>query len=318
MSNNENLRAGEATSISDETIRRCLLGGAHPGEQARFEELLLVDDELDKRVRLAEFELADDYSAGRLSTPEQQLFTSNFLVTEGRGQKVAVSRALRKALSRRTTETDSAQSQSRQSKAGLRLLIPRLFRFDHPVVSMALAFTALALFAGLFWLLMKSPRVTQPAVVKRQAAPSPQREYAHPVGSQSPSPPAESADPQKTAAPGEPSSVASLILQSGGQFDVKQTLGFAEPPGESDIVRLELFLESNAPASYRAELLTSQGQQTTVASELKAVADNQQVKVVWDVPARLLKAGDYQVKLSSPSGGLTTDVRRYYFRVLQY
>lgn len=318
MSNNENFRAGGATSISDETIRRCLLGRAHPGEQARFEELLLVDDEMDKRVRLAEFELADDYCAGRLSTPEQQLFTSNFLVTEERGQKVAVSRALRKALSQRTTETDSAQSQSRQSKAALRLRIPRLFRFDHPVVSMALAFTALALFAGLFWLLMKNPRVRQPVVVKRQATASPERKYAHPAGSQSPSPTAESADPRITSTPGEPSSVASLILQSGRQFDVKQTFRFAEPPAESDTVRLELFVESNAPTSYRAELLTAGGQLTTVASELRAVAENQQVKVVWDVPASLLKAGDYQVRLSGPSGGLKKDVRRYYFRVLQY
>src|SRR5678809_50964 len=66
-----NSGTGDLTPLSDEMIRRCLLGAALPGEQSSFEERLLVDDEFERRVRLAELELADDFSFERLDAEDR-------------------------------------------------------------------------------------------------------------------------------------------------------------------------------------------------------------------------------------------------------
>ena len=67
--------------MTDDAIRRSLLGRADAVEQAKFEALLMLDDAFERRVHRLELELADDFSFGRLSSEEQQLFTTRFLVT---------------------------------------------------------------------------------------------------------------------------------------------------------------------------------------------------------------------------------------------
>lgn len=307
----EHFSAGSSDSISDETIRRCLLGYAHADEQAKFEELLLLDDEMEKRVRLAEFELADDFSFGRLSADERELFTSNFLVTKERGQSLAASLALRKALSRRTAETNAIETQSRQSIAGWRLTNSSLFRYDNPVFSFGLALVALVLFGGLFWLLIKSPHVQPPEVVKHPTAPSPGRESHHPGGPQSPP-----QTPDSVITPAESAPVATLMLGPDPQSDDRHSVHFTTPPMEIDFVRLEFLLEASEAATYQAELLTSEGQQIAVASKLTSVNANQQMKLVWDVQATLLRAANYQVILRLVNGEQAQEVGRYNFTVM--
>src|SRR5262252_5310259 len=81
-------------AYSDETIRQFLLGALSAAELANFEQSLFTDDELSERVRLAELELSDEYAAGRLSGPEQNLFETGFLLTADRQRELNVSRAL--------------------------------------------------------------------------------------------------------------------------------------------------------------------------------------------------------------------------------
>src|ERR1044071_4913749 len=80
--------------FSDEAIRHFLLGSLNTTEQSRFEHSLFVDETLEERVRLAELELSDDYTANRLSRADRDLFRRRFLLTTDREQKVAVSKAL--------------------------------------------------------------------------------------------------------------------------------------------------------------------------------------------------------------------------------
>jgi hypothetical protein len=54
-----------------------------------------------------------------------------------------------------------------------------------------------------------------------------------------------------------------------------------------------------------------------VAPELRASSSNLQAKVVLDVPARLLKVGDYKITLSRTPDGSVKDVGRYYFSALE-
>src|SRR6185369_1665268 len=80
--------------FSDDAVRRFLLGSLSPGEQARFEHSLFVDDALEERVRLAELELSDEYTANRLSRADRDLFRQRFLLTADRERQLRVSQAL--------------------------------------------------------------------------------------------------------------------------------------------------------------------------------------------------------------------------------
>ncbi len=299
---------------SDETIRLFLLGCLRSDERARFEERLLLDDEMERRVRRVEYELTDDYAFDRLRMEEREPFTQNFLVTEERQQKVAVSKALRQELSQQPASTSAAQTR----------ITPRLRAkadlfgfgsFGRPTFSFVLAFVALLIFGGLVWFVMKSPRwKTQPAVTRRQPVPSGTREYAH-APSQTPETKASPASAPTTEMPSS-FLIAAFILPKG-QRDGDEMVRITIPPGANDIVRLELSLESTEAATYRAELFTAEGQSITVAPEVMVSSSNLQAKVVLDVPARLLKVGDYQIKLSRTTGGSVEDVGRYYFRALE-
>src|SRR5438552_16173724 len=93
--NNNQFYEGGPGEFSDETIRRFLLGGLSASEQPLFEQRLFTDDGLDARVRLAEFDLADDYAFERLNASERSLFEEKFLLTSDRRQNLEVSRVLR-------------------------------------------------------------------------------------------------------------------------------------------------------------------------------------------------------------------------------
>ena len=301
---NNNSGTGALTPLSDETIRRCLLGAALPNEQASFEERLLVDDDFEKRVRLVEFELADDYSFERLGAVDRELFANNFLVTEDRDRKVAVSKALRRSLTTAADRSPVTSPTSPASKLWPRLKSPALFFSNYPVARIAIAGFALLLLGVFIWLVWKSPRVQPPELVKRQATPSPGREYAHPPSSQTP--------PTPTTTPITP--VGILVLQFGGQTE-EQQIQFATAPSETDIVRFELVLVSHQIATYQAELLSAAGDRIAGIADVKPVVDNEHAKVVWDVPAQHLKPGDYQIELRRVVEGQTQAAGRYSFRV---
>jgi hypothetical protein len=305
--------------FSDDTIRLFLLGRLSADEQARFEERLLLDDETERRVRRVEYELADDYAFGRLRMEEREPFTQNFLVTEERQRKLAVSQSLRRELSQQPALTNATRIR----------IMPRLRAksdlfgfggFGRPALSIGWAVVALLLFSGLVWFVLKGPRwKTQPAVAKRQPVSSGTREYGH-APSQTPettgSPTAVLQTTERPGAPGSSPLIATFVLPKG-QHDGGEMIRITIPSGANDIVRLELSLESAEAATYRAELFTAEGQPITDAPEVMVTSSNLRAKVVLDVPARLLKVGDYQIKLSRTVGGSVEDVGRYYFRALE-
>jgi hypothetical protein len=85
------------------------------------------------------------------------------------------------------------------------------------------------------------------------------------------------------------------------------------PKGDQDVMRLQLALKPDQTGPYRAELVTIEGSPVFSAEALNP-ADSR-AGIDFDVPARLLKAGDYQVKLSRVDGGSKGSVASYYFRV---
>jgi hypothetical protein len=83
------------SQFSDHTIRHFLLGQLPASEQALFEEQLFINADLEARLRLAEFELADDYAFKRLTESETSAFRERYLLTADRNQKLNVSQTIR-------------------------------------------------------------------------------------------------------------------------------------------------------------------------------------------------------------------------------
>ena len=89
----------------------------------------------------------------------------------------------------------------------------------------------------------------------------------------------------------------------------------ALPKDEQAIVRLQLALTPNRSGTYRAELLTVEGQTVFSAESIRAPKRGS-AQIDFDVPARLLRSGDYQIRLARDNAGMNEDLGRYYFRVL--
>jgi len=86
------------------------------------------------------------------------------------------------------------------------------------------------------------------------------------------------------------------------------------PKGEQDVLRLQLTVKPDQPGVYLVELLTGNGQSVFSAEAINA-ADNGSARIDFDVPARLLKTGNYQVRLGRQNAGAKKILSSYYFRV---
>jgi hypothetical protein len=271
-----------AGAITDHAIRRSLLGRADAVEQAKFEALLMLDDGFERRVHRLELELADDFSFGRLSSEEQQLFKTRFLVTPGRVRKLAVSEALRKVVSSESTNLTRPPRQHWLSSLNF-------FALDRHFASAALGGVALLVFGALFWLSQKAPPVQPPAISKKQSIPSPEKQYAHPVVSP---------DPKENSVKDRPAQqqVSTIALEPESRSGSKQTVQL--PSAGLAGIRLELLIDADGSpgATYEAKLISADGVQVATFSELK-VQPGSQPKVVVDLPRHNLKTGDYLIEL---------------------
>ena len=318
----EQLGKHGSASVSDETIRLFLLGRLNEDERSSFDERLFVDDELEERVRLAECEIVDDYAAERLSAEERELFTEKFMRTAERKQKLAVSQALRTySLSQTAYKKNAAEIESTPPRGKFL----SLFGFNRPALAFAVSFGALVLLVGLVWFITRSARErNEPAIVKHETLPTPSPQIS-PQSTVTPTPDPDSTTsptptPKATPSPVEPSQtplIATAVLMPGALRDGGDMARVTLPKGDRDIVRLQLMLESNEPGTFRAELLTAEGQSIATASKLKASNTNAATQVNFTLPARRLQAGDYQVKLSRETNGQVEGVGRYYFRALK-
>jgi hypothetical protein len=94
------------SSVTNDQLRRLLLGQLGPDERERLEEATLMQDGFAERLREEEFDLVDDYVAGRLAAADRNDFEKNFLITPERSLAVRVARAF--AAQRDVTQADSS------------------------------------------------------------------------------------------------------------------------------------------------------------------------------------------------------------------
>ena len=78
-------------------------------------------------------------------------------------------------------------------------------------------------------------------------------------------------------------------------------------------MQLQLVLKPDQSGPYQAELLTVEGASVFSIDSLKP--NDWGAPIDFNVPAKLLKTGDYLIKLSRDDGGSKESVAAYYFRV---
>jgi hypothetical protein len=289
-------RNGDAAIITDEEIRRSLLGCASSSEQEKFETQLLLDDQFEQQVQRLELELADDFTFGRLTEAERQLFSQNFLVNQKRARDLAVSRALKKAFS--VGQPELPQSSPQGWFANLVKQRP---------LATAIAVIMLVILGAVSWRMLRSRLMSAPLIARQNPAGEPGREYAHPV-----SPPTDTGSGQAVAT--ERRLIATLTLHSDDRAKTKQTLRWSTTAAERDRVRFELLLDGDTNGSYQARLI-GQGGEIAAYYDLKAEGSPPQLS--FTVAPVLVPSGEYHIEVQRRFEGKVIDTRRYSFQSQQ-
>ncbi len=288
--------------FSDDAIRRFLLGALAASQQPLFEQRLIIDDDLDARVSRLEYELADDYAFDRLNPADRKLFERYYLASPDRKYTLLVSSVLRDRF---------AGARTRQRLTiGERLKFRFILR--RPVLRVVFALLILCVLIGTVWLVTKDSRIAKRLLPTRTpSAPGPRapREAAHPSNPTQTPVHREDPSPPQIHEPGAP---ASFVL-SPNRREAATIPVVDLREGKPDVVRLQLVLKTIEVGTYRAELRTDDSQSVFTAEAL--ATDGIAATLVFDVPARVLKTGNYQIELTRVGDGSKEIVASYYFLV---
>jgi hypothetical protein len=294
------LMSTSAQDFSEATIRRFLLAQLSRGEQSAFERALLMTPLLEQRARLVEIALIDDYVLNRLKANDRDVFQKQFLVTTARRRKVEVSSALRQTLAVENLSQSARSSNARNP-------------FVWPTFAWRVAFAIvflMVLFASAL-VVRREPQIVEQIIPKRlrpAAVVTPTPSAAHHPANSSESRDHRDETPQLPAHEAAPQT---MVLLASSSPDTAPSINL--PTGERDIVRLQLRIEDGKPRIFRAELLSIDGQPVFTAESLISNQSDAS-RIDFDVPSRLLKQGEYQVKVKPAGEGSMEELRSYYFR----
>jgi hypothetical protein len=256
--------------------RRYLLGLLGQQEQRQLEERLLSDNEYFEELLMSEDELIDDYLEGALSEPEREKFEHYFLATPERRQKVSFARTLKRYVMVAEVAESPALDASNQAPAFWNRLIPATLHMKQPALRFSLA-ALLIIFLGVSWLVVKN------------------------------------LSPQNRVGQGSNAIVVTLapgMVRGAGELK-RITLA-----PDVSTVQLQLELARDEYQSYQVVVQTVEGGEVFAADKLQPVTVARGRAVAFDLPARLLSSGDFQVKLSGlAASGEMENVGKYYFRV---
>ena len=285
-------------TFSDETIRRFLLGGLNATEQSGFEHSLFIDEALEERVRLAELELSDDYSANRLSHAERNLFRQRFLLTADRESKLQVSKALHVNFA---NSNSVARSGSWQNLIGIFDVRRHAWKYAFATVTLMLL-----LLATLLWVKKDQIRV----VVR----PRPPQATPKPIGASVPlrtnhstNAPAPAHSESSPTLPLHEGLATSVVLDSATPLNSAPTIST-----NGDLVTVQLKLDAPLVAAYDVNVMTMTGESVFSASAVQRSEEN---ILAIDVPTSAIKRGDFQIALTRVDGDANQNAGTFYFRV---
>jgi len=291
------MTAANQQTFSDETIRRFLLGGLNATEQSGFEHSLFIDEALEERVRLAELELSDDYTANRLSHAERNLFRQRFLLTRDRGTKLHVSKALRDNFA---DPTSIARSDAWQNFIGMFDIRRHAWKYAFATLTFILLLLATALLVRKerSHLVELPPRRVLP---KPSASANPQRAN-HPPNSGAPI-----HNESSPTLPLHEGLTTSIVLDSATPLESAPTISTS-----GDMLTVQLVLDEPLAESYAVNVTTAAGESVFAADALTRTEER---TLGFDVPTSSIKPGNFQIALTGVDGEVRRAAGMYYLRV---
>lgn len=288
-----------AANLSDGTIRRFLLAQLSASEQEGFEAALFADPQLDRRARLAEIALIDDYVLDCLKANDRDVFQKEFLVTTARRRKLEVSHALRQTF----TADENVSQHARSSNA------QRLFVWPALAWRIAFAIVVLMVLFASALVIRREPQIVKRIIPKRfrpAAVNSPTPAAAHHATNSAESPEHRDETPQL---PAHEASPQTLVLLANSSPDNALIVSFAN--NTSKAVRLELMLERKESAKFSIVLTTGSGEIVHNVPEIRVETAD---RIDFDVLIERLNPGDFQVTLTRLTGEPGV-AGTYHFRV---
>jgi hypothetical protein len=323
---------------NEKLLVRYLLGNLPEEQRMRVEGMFLSDDQHYERLLALENELFYDYAQGKLSPGEREQFEERFLVSEGDRRRAVLASALAHKMSEtapvKTTELALAERGRQFRWQSLK----SYFSVQSTAMRFSLATLAIMLLVSI-WLVIERVRLQkefdqlrgQSAVQEDQLQQQAQQERAR-------------ADElnlklkreieenallkqelsEMRAQPGRqrqtlPSTISLVLAPS---FVRDQSTGMKKldvPPGVR-LLKLRLDLKGEPGyKSYQVILLTADGAEKWSQGMVRAKRTDSGKAIIFNLPARLLAEGDYELRLKgyAPDGTLEETGDYYYFSVVR-
>jgi hypothetical protein len=290
--------------FSDDAIRRFLLGAMGASQQPLFEQRLMIDDDLDARVSRLEYELADDYAFNRLNPADRKLFERHYLASADRKHTLLVSSVLHDRFAGARIKQRFTMGERLKSR----------FTLHQPVLRVVFGLLIMCLLLGTVWLVTKDSRIAKrfiPTRTPSSPGPAAPRQAGHSSNPTQTPVHREDSSPPQTHEPGAPVVTSFVLSPNRREAATIPVVNLRE--SKPDVVRLQLVLKTIVVGTYRAELRTDDGQSVFSAESL--AMDGSTAPIDFEVPARLLKTGNYQIELTLVSSGSKETVASYYFLV---
>ncbi len=316
--------------LSEQNIRRYLLGELTEHEQVEIEDRAFEDQRVLQQILAVEQDLIDDYVSGDIPEENLHRFQSHFLASAERKKKVTFAKTLAAVVNENPAQViDVAAAPSWHAKLTA--------FFTRHVIAYSFAAASLLLFFVGSWLVVDRIRLgsqiaqfrtiqesqtaqnrqlekdlvderlrNQELMANRGAAPQ-----------QTPTPKLQPETPQQPTTPTSPVVVALSLLPgiSRGSTSLPQ-LAIAK---DVSLVRLQIGIDPKENyRRYRVELRTENGRQVLAQGNLSARGGTRGRNIPLNVPASVLGNGRYELTLKGiTESGTTEDVGFYYFDVVK-
>jgi hypothetical protein len=307
------------------TLRKFLLGTLPAAEREAIEDRFMSESELFEALNAAEEDLLEAYARGELSAPEREQIERHLLLVPRNRERARLLLTMQTAFAQRTHATAEPARQTKFRN----FFQPRIWRY-------ALLAACLILVCGIGWWLLrgreqgdlradKTPRPNINASPEKRQQPAPPK--PEPTLNAHPSPANENgsnvnhgADKPKSSPLNDETApphravtqpfVATLVLSAGATRSEGRVPELSLPAG-AQAAQIKLMLETNDYMGYRAVLTDEDGAPIWTSGALKA----REQTVTLNIPARVLREGDYFLKLNGLDANTSAPVAEYSFRV---